>query len=234
MNQSAPFHPASCLFAWEMAHASPVHGDSGKCRTPFGIFSKETAYIGALTETIHSGGKIVSLRMSDPTGICSVHLDPRINGLYEKAEELEVPSFVYIFGTIQTRLSGTSETAEISASIIRSVSRDARNSWVLHTAQDAAVRLSRAEPSPAADEYRELLINAVSAAKPAEKKQEITDEEVLSLIKSLYEGKSAPREAVLTALTKKNLTRRQAEELIARLMEEGECYAPKPDIIKLA
>jgi len=233
MNPSAPFTPASHLFAWEMAHASPVYGANGRCRTPFGIFSKETAYIGTVIETITAGDKIVSLRMSDPTGICVVNIDPRAESLYEKAEELDVPSFVYVFGTIRTRQSGVSDTAEISASIIQQVSRDARNSWILETAKETAERLARL-PAENTEEFRTLLINAVSAAKPAEKKPEVSDEAVLSLIESLYEGKSAPRDKVLNALQERGMTEKQAKDTISRLMEEGECYAPKPDIIKLA
>ena len=231
MTPSAPFTPASQLFAWEMARASPIHGDSRRCRTPYGIFSKETAYIGTVIETVSSGEKIVALRMSDPTGICTVHLDPRVNGLYEKAEALDVPSFVYVFGTIQTRSQGAASEAAISAVVISPVSRNARNSWILETAQETAERLLRFEET---EEFRSLLQNAVSAAKPAEKKQAMTDEEVLSLIESCYEGKSAPREKVLDALKERGLTRQQAADIIARLMEEGECYAPKPDIIKIA
>ena len=231
MTPSAPFTPASQLFAWEMARASPIHGDSRRCRTPYGIFSKETAYIGTVIETVSSGEKIVALRMSDPTGICTVHLDPRVNGLYERAEALAVPSFVYVFGTIQTRSQGAASEAAISAVVISPVSRDARNSWILETAQETAERLLRFEET---EEFRSLIQNAVSAAKPAEKKQAMTDEEVLSLIESCYEGKSAPKEKVLNALQERGLTKQQAAEIISRLMEEGECYAPKPDIIKLA
>ena len=54
MNSSANILPASQLFAWEMSHASPVNGANGRCRTPFGIFSKDTAYIGTLIETVSS------------------------------------------------------------------------------------------------------------------------------------------------------------------------------------
>ena len=233
MNASANLTPASQLFAWEMSRASPVHGDSGRCRTPFGIFAKETAYIGTVIETVTAGDKIVALRMSDPTGICTVHLDPRNSGLYETAAELDVPSFVYVFGTIQTRSSGVADTAVLSAVVIKAVSRDARNRWILASAKDTAERLARF-PKTETAEFRSLLQNAVSAAKPAEKKQAMTDEEVLSLIESCYEGKSAPREKVLDALKERGLTRQQAADIIARLMEEGECYAPKPDIIKIA
>lgn len=233
MNASANLTPASQLFAWEMSRASPVHGDSGRCRTPFGIFAKETAYIGTVIEMVTAGDKIVALRMSDPTGICTVHLDPRNAGLYETAAELDVPSFVYVFGTIQTRSSGVSDTAVLSAVVIKAVSRDARNSWILASAKETAERLARF-PKTETAEFRSLLQNAVSAAKPAEKKQAMTDEEVLSLIESCYEGKSAPREKVLDALKERGLTRQQAADIIARLMEEGECYAPKPDIIKIA
>lgn len=232
MNPSAALTPASQLFAWEMARALPVHGDSGRCRTPSGIHSRETAYIGALIETVSYHDRIVSLRMSDPTGICTVHIDPRAEELYDIAEELDVPSFVYVFGTIRTRSQG-GEEAEISATVLRPVSRDARNSWILSAASDAAERISRL-PEAEREEFRSLLLNAVTAAKPAEKKQEMSDEEVLSLIESCYEGKSAPREKVLEALKGRGMTKQQAAECIARLMEEGECYAPKPDIIKLA
>ena len=233
MNTSENIVPASQMFAWEMAHASPVNGANGRCRTPFGIFSKETAYIGTLIETVSSGDKIVSLRMSDPTGICVVNIDPRAEQLFEIAKELDIPSFVYVYGTIRTRMSGKAPAAEISATIIKPVSRNARNSWILETAKDAAGRLSRGEEEER-EEYRSHLINAVSSAKPAEKKQVISDEEVLSIIESLYEGKRAQRDKVLEAMQERGMTKQQAVETIARLMEEGECYAPKPDFIKLA
>ncbi len=233
MNASA-IVPASQLFAWEMSYASPIHGANGRCRTPFGVHSKEIAYIGTLTETITSGDKIVALRMSDPTGICTVNLDPRAEGLYEKAEELDVPSFVYIFGTIRTRNSGVPADPEISATVIKPVSRDARNSWILQTAYDTACRLEKLEPTGKIHEFQTIIKNAITTVKPPEKKQAITDEEVLDLIHSLYEGRSAPRDKVLEGLKEKGMTKQQAVETIARLMEEGECYAPKPDIIKLA
>ena len=233
MNSSANILPASQLFAWEMSHASPVNGANGRCRTPFGIFSKDTAYIGTLIETVSSGDKIVSLRMSDPTGICVVNIDPKADELFETAETLEDPSFVYVFGTIRTRMSGNAPFAEISATVIKPVSREARNSWILETAKDAAGRLLRGDEEER-EEFRSHLINAVSSAKPAEKKQTISDEEVLSIIESLYEGKRAQREKVLEAMQERGMTKQQAVDTIARLMEEGECYAPKPDIIKLA
>ena len=65
-------------------------------------------------------------------------------------------------------------------------------------------------------------------------KSSSTPSKILSLIESCYEGKSAPKEKVLNALQECGLTKQQAAEIISRLMEEGECYAPKPDIIKLA
>jgi len=171
--------------------------------------------------------------MSDPTGICVVNIDPRAEQLFEIAKGLDIPSFVYVYGTIRTRMSGKAPAAEISATVIKPVSRNARNSWILETAKDAAGRLSRGEEEER-EEYRSHLINAVSSAKPAEKKQVISDEEVLSIIESLYEGKRAQRDKVLEAMQERGMTKQQAVETIARLMEEGECYAPKPDFIKLA
>lgn len=243
MSTPASLSPTSQLFAWEMSYASPVHGANGRYRTPFGVHPRETAYIGTLIETITSDNKIISLRMSDPTGVCTVHIDPRAEGLYEKAQELEAPSFVYVLGTVRTRSSGLPAEPEISATILKPVSRNARNNWIIKTAEITAARLEKYPDSDKAAEFKSIILNALASATPVqaacgdgatEKVNEVSDDEVLDIILSLYEGRSAPRDKVIAGLKEKGMTEQQAVATISRLMEEGECYAPKPYLIKLA
>ncbi|HJJ46753.1 MAG TPA: hypothetical protein O0X32_00630, partial [Methanocorpusculum sp.] len=73
---------------------------------------------------------------------------------------------------------------------------------------------------------------AVDTAKPKEMAP-ISNEDILNLVQSLYEGKSARREKVIDALKIHGMTKEQAVKTISRLMEDGYLYAPKPDSLKI-
>ena len=61
----------------------------------------------------------------------------------------------------------------------------------------------------------------------------LKDEEILTMIVSLYEGKSAPKQQVLDALIAKGLTPNEAKDRISLLMENGDIYAPKFNYLKV-
>jgi len=229
MNVPSPYLPAARLFAAELAEAKADELDTRKFKTETGSFGKEIAYIGALIDIIKSGERIVSLRLSDPTGVCTAYLNSKDMELQTQAKDLDVPSFLYIFGTLRVSTQ-TKLVPEIAVSILKPVTKDTRNSWVLQTAEDTLLRLQNCQNK---DDFKQKIIGVIETAKPKEQPPALTDEDIFELIRSLYEGKSAPRDKVIEALKSHGMTKQQAQETIARLMEEGDIYAPKPDLLKV-
>lgn len=228
MNRPSPYVPSARLFAYELGMAKSVGTDSTCFQTKYGTFSKEVCYIGTLTDMGTSGEIITSLRLSDPTGVCTVLLNHDKTHLQEVAGELDVPSFVYVFGTL--RLSAQAKiTPEITASILKTISKDTRNAWILKTAEETLLRISGRSD---ANEFKEKIRSAVDTAKPRDTVV-ISDEDVLNLVQSLYEGKGAKKEIVIDALKTRGMTKQQALETIIRLVENGDLYAPKPNILKV-
>lgn len=232
--------PAVQLFSWELAKARVLLQKSGSdaaFTTPFGTFSRSVSLCGTLTEVEKVGESVVSLRISDPAGICIAHIDGRDTTLQETASALEAPCFVYVFG--QIRLAGQMpQIPVINAETVQMISRAARDSWIVETAADAAARLSSSPDEVLKNEFSEILSAALDAVTPAKndaasRSQSLSDEDILSLIKSLYEGKAAPRTKVINALIDKGLTSAEANERIVYLMDEGDIYAPRADILKI-
>jgi len=221
--------PAARLFAVELTEAKAYDKDTNKFSTKNGIFGKDIAFIGALIDIIESGDKITSLRLSDPTGVCTANLPINDNKLQKDAKELNVPSFIYVFGTLRVS-SQTKITPELSVSVIKPVTRETRNAWILQTAEETLHRLN---DKPENAEFRKKIFAAVETAKPKEAAPVLSDEEILELVGSLYEGKSAQKEKVIESLIKRGMTKQQAMEAIVHLMDEGDLYAPKPDLLKV-
>ena len=224
----SPYVPSTRLFAYELGMAKVDRADSTRFQTPYGTFSKEVCYIGTLTEINYSGGITASLRLSDPTGVCTVFLSPEKTVLQNTAEELDIPSFVYVFGTLRLSLQAKI-TPEISASVLKTVTKDTRNAWILNTAEETLQRISG---KTEADEFKEKIRSAVDTAKPKDIVI-LSDEDILKLVQSLYEGKSAKKDKVIDALKTRGMTKQQAVDTISRMMENGDLYAPKPDILKV-
>ncbi|HJJ39059.1 MAG TPA: hypothetical protein O0X42_02870 [Methanocorpusculum sp.] len=233
--------PAVQLFSWELAKAKALsRGNAGAdalFTTPFGTYSHSVALCGTLTDVEKNGESVVSLRLSDPTGICMVHIDGRDADLQSAAAALEAPCFVYVFGRL--RLSGQMPLIPvINAETVQMISRSARDSWIIETAAKAAARLASCSDESLRTEFSAAVSAALDAAAPAKTaavphSPELSDEDVLSLIKSLYEGKAAPRTKVINALIEKGLTSAEAADRIHHLMDEGDLYAPRADILKI-
>ena len=166
-----------------------------------------------------------------------IHIDGRDTELQDAASALEAPCFVYVFGRL--RLSGPVPLIPvINAETVQMISRAARDSWIVETAAKAAARLTSCADETLRNEFSGVISAALDAVSPpkntaAPRSLPLSDEDVLSLIKSLYEGKAAPRTKVLNALIEKGLTSAEANERIHHLMDEGDLYAPRADILKI-
>ena len=226
--------PAVQLFSWELAKVRAFSGKDKSFTTPFGKFPQGVSLCGTLTDVEKAGESVVSLRISDPTGICIAHIDGRDSNLQDAASSLEAPCFIYVFGRL--RLLGT--TPVINAERVQTISRAARDSWIIETASNAAERLTSSPDETLRSEFSNAISSALDAVSPvkndaAPRSPALSDEDILSIIKSLYEGKAAPRIKVISALTDKGLTSAEANERIVHLMDDGDIYAPRADILKI-
>lgn len=240
---SIPHTPcAHPLFSFELMHGygSP---DGGKrfsydgFATPLGNFTGPVALCGTLTETTMSGDTFMSLRISDPTGICIAGIDERDSQLQAIAAELEVPGFIYVLGRLRASAQRELEPF-IQAESIRSITKETRNSWICAAASSALQRLASAKDAEFAAAFRDRIRAALDAAAPpapqvSAASAALSDEDILDLIAALYEGKSAPKTKVMDALAGRGLSPAEAAARIAGLLESGDIYAPKPDILKV-
>jgi len=234
--------PANQLFSFELmqGYGRPAEGRKFSYTeffTPLGKFTGPVAICGTLTETTISGDIVRLLRISDPTGICIVGVDERDSSLQAVATELESPSFVYVLG--QLRISSQKQCVPfIQAEIIQTITKETRNSWICATASSAIQRLESATDQEFASTFRKRISAALDTVLPPSPQisaasASLSNEEILDLISSLYEGKSAVKSKVVDALVSKGLTTSEALKRIADILESGDLYAPKPDILKV-
>ncbi len=223
--------PASCIFAGELMHAAEAEIGF---TTPFGIFSPKIFLIGTLTEKILRDEKISSLRISDPTGVFSCSMSWQNIPLLKTADEIEVPSFVAVFGTVRFRKYAGRTFLEIVPETITPSTREARDAWIVSTAESAIPRLENSPPSDLRKEVAGRISAALSSVRPPGPKEEVTNEKILDIISSLSEKKGARILDVIARLSSLGLDEKSAKMRLGMLMEEGECYTPTTEFIKIA
>ena len=223
--------PASCIFAGELIHA--VETGAG-FSTPFGIFSPKIFLIGTLTEKIQRDGKISSLRVSDPTGVFSCSMNWQNTALLKIADEIDAPSFVAVFGTVRFRKYVGRTFLEIVPETIAPSTRSARDAWIVSTAESAISRLEKSSASDLRKELAGRISAALASVKPAGPKEEVTNEKILEIISALSEKKGAKILDVISRLQSLGLDESSAKMRLGILMEEGECYTPTTEFIKIA
>ncbi|MDV0444103.1 hypothetical protein [Methanorbis rubei] len=229
---------AACLFAWEFAKAS-AKADGG-FKTPYGTFSDTIFLCGTLTEKISKYEKISSLRVSDPTGVFTITTARTEPKLAETIEQLESPAFILVTGTVKFRTYANKTYSEIIPDIIIPCDRKTRDTWLCGAVAAAAARLEQLPPSSDKSEFAKILQKALDnvrgdhvAAAPAAAAA-VTDEQLLALITELSGKKGAPIADVITSAAKLGLGEKDTKAALARLMEEGECYTPTTELIKVA
>ncbi|WP_338095003.1 hypothetical protein, partial [Methanorbis furvi] len=232
---------ASCLFSWELAKAS-AKADGG-FQTPFGTFGSTIFLCGTLTEKIAKYEKTSSLRISDPTGVLIITTTRTTEKLAETIEQLESPAFILVTATVKFRTYANKTYSEIIPNTIIPCDRKTRDAWLCGAVAAAVVRLEQLPPTPDKSEFVKILLKALdnvrsdhaatatasAAATPA-----VTDEQLLALIIELSGKKGAPIADVVTRAAKLGLGEKDTKAALARLMEEGECYTPTTELIKIA
>ena len=235
--QKSGLEPAACIYAWELALASE---QPDGFQTPFGTFSPKIYLTGTLTEKTVRNQKISALRVSDPTGVFPISMNWQNKTLMQQAETLDIPSFIAVFGTVRFRRYAGVTLTEIEPELIRTVDRTIRDQWLRSAAESALLRLELLPSSPQRHEFAGLILHALENIKEPQPPQSLqtapalSDEQLLSIITELSGKKGALIADVISRAVTRGMTEISAKAALARLMEEGECYTPTTELIKVA
>ena len=231
---------AACITAWELTRKNISAASGGGFCTLYGTYSDTIFFVGTLTEKIQRNGQISSLRVSDPTGVLTFSLSPQDTVLLRTADALDVPCFVAITASVRLRTYAGKTYIELIPEMLSPADRKTRDTWLCCAAEEALSRITSLSPSAERKEFADVLTDALANVRdespvPEEKTQtQITDEQILVIILELSGKRGAPIFEVVSRLGALGMGEADAKAALARLMEEGECYTPTTELIKVA
>lgn len=233
---------AACLTAWELTGGNLLAVSGGGFRTPYGTFSDTIFFVGTLTEKILRNNQPVSLRVSDPTGVLTLSLPPQNTALIRAADALDTPGFVAVTATVKLRAYAGKTYLELLPNILTPADRKTRDAWLCCAAAGAVARITALPPSPGRKEFADIFANALANVRDEEpvpvsapeSPSAITDVQLLAVITELSGKKGAPIADVIARAGTLGMAETDCKAALARLMEEGECYTPTTELIKVA
>lgn len=230
---------AACITAWELTRKNISAASGGGFCTLYGTYSDTIFFVGTLTEKIQRNGQISSLRVSDPTGVLTFSLSSQGTVLLRTADALDVPCFVAITASVRLRTYAGKSYIELSPETLAPVDRKTRDAWLCCAADGALSRIASLSPSADRKELVDVLTDALANVRdespvPEKTQPEVTDEQILAIILELSGKRGAPIFEVVSRLGALGMGEADAKAALARLMEEGECYTPTTELIKVA
>ncbi|HJK41380.1 MAG TPA: hypothetical protein O0X98_04840 [Methanocorpusculum sp.] len=230
---------AACITAWELTRKNISAASGGGFCTLYGSYSDTIFFVGTLTEKIQRNGQISSLRVSDPTGVLTFSLSPQDTVLLRTADALDVPCFVAITASVRLRAYAGKSYIELSPETLTPADRKTRDAWLCCAADEALSRITSLSPSADRKEFADVLTDALANVRdespvPEKTQPEVTDEQILAIILELSGKRGAPIFEVVSRLGALGMGEADAKAALARLMEEGECYTPTTELIKVA
>lgn len=230
---------AACITAWELTRKNISAASGGGFCTLYGTYSDTIFFVGTLTEKIQRNGQISSLRVSDPTGVLTFSLSPQDTVLLRTADALDVPCFVAITASVRLRTYAGKSYIELSPETLTPADRKTRDAWLCCAADEALSRITSLSPSADRKEFADVLTDALANVRdespvPEKTQPEVTDEQILAIILELSGKRGAPIFEVVSRLGALGMGEADAKAALARLMEEGECYTPTTELIKVA
>ena len=230
---------AACITAWELTRKNISAASGGGFCTLYGTYSDTIFFVGTLTEKIQRNGQISSLRVSDPTGVLTFSLSPQDTVLLRTADALDVPCFVAITASVRLRAYAGKSYIELSPETLTPADRKTRDAWLCCAADEALSRITSLSPSADRKEFADVLTDALANVRdespvPEKTQTQVTDEQILAIILELSGKRGAPIFEVVSRLGALGMGEADAKAALARLMEEGECYTPTTELIKVA
>lgn len=246
--------PVGRIFAGELAASTHVARAEGPVEgtylvSPGGAWFHRIFLAGALTE-VRAYGDVTGLRVADPTGTFRLSASPRQQDVLSTVSRLEPPAFVACTGIARKSGSGVS----IHPESLHVVDRTIRDVWVIGTAARTLGRLERfcdlldgrsddRRCAAAAAHYAtdrhvlrylagmvETALSSIREERPAGGVEPVDPRSVM------IDLLAAPGEASKDDLVRDGvcagLSGPEAERIIDLLLEEGECYEPRPGLLR--
>jgi RPA family protein len=233
---------AACITAWELTEGNVSAISGGGFQTPYGTFSDAIFFVGTLTEKISKSGRPLSLRVSDPTGVVTFSIVPQKTVLIRAVDALDIPCFVAITAVVRLRVYAEKSHLELRPEILIPVDRRVRDAWLCCAAAGALARITTSPSSLGRKEFVNVLVNALANVRDenpipisgSEIPAAITDVQLLAIITKLSGKKGAPISDVVASAVALGMDEANIKAVLSRLMEEGECYTPTTEFIKIA
>lgn len=191
---------------------------------------------GALTEIPDMAKPVMSLSLYDPTGMLVVGFHTGNREISAFLNETSLPVFVLCTGAIRCNAGNCLPMAE---SIVP-VSRAVRDTFVVAAAADLIEHLEHS-PDTSPDLKKRLcgMAEKALATVITENQGPVTPddaviEQVDKVIREISDDKNTVSVDVLIAtLGEQGVSREIALAVLKTMINDGDCYQPKPDIIRL-
>lgn len=204
-------------------------------RTLSGRAITKCLFCGALTEIPDSQKPIQNLNIYDPTGILGVHYHTGNTEISAVLTKTTLPAFVLCTAGIRCSAGACIPMLE---SVVP-VSRDARDAFVLAAADDLIEHLAAAPALPQdlknqCCSMAEKALSTVQTRTPAPPVADNADTDAAAnlILECCKENKTVHIEDLIETLNGRGIIRETALAAINTLINDGECYQPKPDVIR--
>ncbi|WAI01143.1 hypothetical protein [Methanogenium organophilum] len=216
--------------------------NSGRCDTRNAIVRTlsvrnitKCLFCGALTEIPDSQKPIQNLSIYDPTGILTVQYHTGNREISGFLTETTLPVFVLCTAAIRSSVGTCMPMLES----IMPVSREIRDVFVLAAADDLISHLTSSPDIPA--DMKNTICNIAKKAlstvqtgapNPTIPKTAVLNEAENLILECCEDKKTVNLEELIETLNQKGISRETTLAVLNTLIDNGECYQPKPDIIR--
>ena len=249
------------LFAAELSRVSltvPCDDDrSGAWAvTPTGAYCRQVFLAGALTELSETGDS-VHARLADPTGGFDLACGGQNTPAAESLKNLLRPSFISVLGRVQAYRQGQTIVISIRPDYVRAIDRQARDQWVVTTAEATLRRLivmrdvlngsctdnriaeaaRHYQVTPKKIDELAMLISDAAAGiqPPATATADTPDvrQNIIDILKAQPGPRGVPVQEIIDTLAAQGIFQDIVLKAIEALIVEDECYQPQKGNIRL-
>jgi len=229
--------------------------------TPTGAACGRILVAGAVTEMTDAGSSI-RCRIADPTGVFEIELAQNgKTEVSDAMKSVPVPSFLVVVGRAQLRPGTASPSVIIRPDSVQVVTRAVRDAWIMRTSECTLDRLAvladalsggTADPVVAAaisryaltlaglGEFVTMVESALAglAAAPEPHPEAAASgpdaKEVLTAILTELQGpRGMPVEELVAKAVLRGVVKERAEEGIAEMIRNDDCYQPQKGSVRL-
>lgn len=223
------------IFAGDL-NAGKCDEQNGRILSLSGRNISKCLFCGALTEIPEGNNPLLSLTLYDPTGMLVAGYHTGNPGISAFLNETALPVFVLCTAGIRCTAG---ECMPVLESVVP-VTRAVRDTFVVAAADDLIRHLEQAtDVNPdrkrqVCDMAQRALATVMTDAPAAP----VPDAGVIELVQTVFrdisdEKNSVSLDVLTAALGKKGVSRETALAVLKTMIDDGDCYQPKPDIVRL-